>query len=146
MNEFSWLPLRLNILPLIHKQAHWLHARFLRTRTQILEGDILALQTLLTLRERVPSLLSRLGTASSTSNSSTPPTSEISALLTFTQCGLSCNRYWRAVRSSISSTWSRRRKAAWSLSKTESRRTKGSNAVLPSLPNPPGAEQSPPKT
>jgi hypothetical protein len=48
-----WIPLRLNNLTIIHMQALAVLDRFLVTRAEILEGDILGLQTLRDIQESV---------------------------------------------------------------------------------------------
>ncbi len=59
MNEFRWLPLRLNILPLIHKQVYQVLDLFLLTRADILEGDILALEGLQLIKKNVDYAIDR---------------------------------------------------------------------------------------
>ena len=50
MNDFNWLPLRLNILPLLHKQTQKIFDVFLLTKQQVMDGDILSLQTITSIR------------------------------------------------------------------------------------------------
>jgi hypothetical protein len=51
--EVKWLPLRLNIIPLLDMQARRVLDLFLATRKEILEGDILSIQKLIRIKEEV---------------------------------------------------------------------------------------------
>jgi len=53
MQEIKWLPLRLNIIPLIDRQTHSVLSIFLALRKEIAEGDILAVQKLSDLKANV---------------------------------------------------------------------------------------------
>ena len=52
-SEVKWLPLRLNIIPLLDKQARSVLDLYLATRKEILEGDILSIQKLIRIKEEV---------------------------------------------------------------------------------------------
>jgi hypothetical protein len=53
MEEVKWLPLRLNILPLLQKQAQHVLAIFITMLGEINKGDILAISRLTDLKEQV---------------------------------------------------------------------------------------------
>jgi hypothetical protein len=77
--QIKWLPLRLNILPLIHKQVKHVLDLFLLTRAEIQEGDILSLEHLKNMRQEVKQSLFRSRNASRkwiSSTASTPWTPE----------------------------------------------------------------------
>jgi hypothetical protein len=52
-SEIKWLPLRLNVLPLIDKQAKAVLQLYLATRKEIVDGDILSIQKLITIKQEV---------------------------------------------------------------------------------------------
>lgn len=52
-SEVKWLPLRLNIIPLLDKQVRSVLDLYLATRKEILEGDILSIQKLIRIKEEV---------------------------------------------------------------------------------------------
>lgn len=51
--EIKWLPLRLNILPLIDRQARAVLQVYLATHREIMEGDILSIQKLVAMKQEV---------------------------------------------------------------------------------------------
>lgn len=52
-SEIKWLPLRLNIIPLIDKQARSVLNLYLSTRKEIINGDILSIQKLTAIKQEV---------------------------------------------------------------------------------------------
>jgi hypothetical protein len=58
-SEIKWLPLRLNILPLIDKQARAVLQLYITTRQEIMNGDILSIRKLIAIKEEVIPLICR---------------------------------------------------------------------------------------
>ena len=99
MVDLNWMPLRLNVLPVIHQQTQHVLDMFLSTRAQILEGDILGLQTVYDIRDKVPIVTTRSGKGWPRSISFTPGKPWTRGPGTSTRFAPCCIRSLRDVRS-----------------------------------------------